>query len=159
MQRNTKEWKLWLGLVPMVMVLLLASAPSFASEADISLPDLSQVSFFGGAVSGPLLMYLGLVVCVIGLIFGLIQYNQIKNLPVHESMANVSETIWETCKTYLFQQGKFLAGLWVVIAICMVYYFGFLTSGEAGGEGATVRMPVWAKLAWILGSSILGILG
>ena len=160
MQRNTKEWKLWLGLVPMVMILLLASAPSFASEADISLPDLSQVSFFGGAVSGPLLMYLGLVVCVIGLIFGLIQYNQIKNLPVHESMANVSETIWETCKTYLFQQGKFLALLWSVIAICMIYYFGFLTTGEAGGEGAPVaHMDTKIKLAWILGSSILGILG
>ena len=68
-------------------------------------------------------MYIGLGVCAIGAIFGLVQYLQTKALPVHESMAQVSETIWETCKTYLFTQGKFLAILWVLIACCMVYYF------------------------------------
>ena len=71
-------------------------------------------------------MYAGLVVCVIGLVFGLIQYQQTKAMPVHKSMSDVSQTIWETCKTYLFQQGKFLAILWVLIGACMVYYFGGL---------------------------------
>ena len=68
-------------------------------------------------------MYCGIVVCAIGAAFGLVQYKQTKALPVHVSMGNVSNTIWETCKTYLFTQGKFLAILWVLIACCMVYYF------------------------------------
>ena len=90
---------------------------AFAGEADIKIPDLTCVKFDGlGGVSGATLMYLGLGVCLIGAVFGLVQYFQTKALPVHESMANVSETIWETCKTYLFTQGKFLAILWVLIA-------------------------------------------
>ncbi len=75
-------------------------------------------------------MYLGLVICAIGAAFGLVQYMQTKALPVHASMANVSNTIWETCKTYLFTQGKFLAILWVLIAACMVYYFGVLAAQQ-----------------------------
>ena len=122
---------------------------AMAGEADITLPDLSKVTFtvFGQEVSGVLLMYAGLVVCVIGLLFGLIQYTQIKGLPVHKSMGAVSDTIWETCKTYLLQQGKFLVILWVLIAACVVYYFGVL---ESKGVGA---------IAIILACSILGILG
>jgi K(+)-stimulated pyrophosphate-energized sodium pump len=92
-------------------------------------------------------MYAGIVVCVIGLVFGLIQYNQIKNLPVHASMNTVSETIWETCKTYMIQQGKFLAGLWVVIGACIIYYFGAL------------QHKAFGSIVWILAASILGILG
>ncbi|PYJ08939.1 MAG: sodium-translocating pyrophosphatase, partial [Verrucomicrobia bacterium] len=96
---------------------------------------------------GVMLMYLGIVICTIGAIFGWVQYNQTKALPVHESMAKVSNTIWETCKTYLFQQGKFLAILWVLIAVCMIYYF-------MGLQGAGV-----GKVVIILLCSILGILG
>jgi K(+)-stimulated pyrophosphate-energized sodium pump len=139
----------------MSLLLALVGVPAFASEADIVLPPLEKVTFniFGTEVLGVYFMYFGLVVCFVGLVFGLIQYSQIKGLPVHESMAKVSDIIWETCKTYLFQQGKFLSMLWIVIAGCMAYYFGVLTA-EPGAE-----MPVGVKLAWILGSSILGILG
>src|SRR5437879_12111641 len=94
-----------------------------------------------------MLMYLGLAICVIGAAFGLVQYQQTKSLPVHESMANVSNIIWERCKTYLFTQGKFLAILWFLIAACMIYYFKVL-------QGNTMNHVVVILLA-----SILGILG
>ena len=81
-------------------VFLALSTPAFASEADIKIPDLSQVAFHGlGGMSGSTLMYLGIGICAIGAAFGLIQYVQTKALPVHASMAAVSNTIWETCKT------------------------------------------------------------
>src|SRR6266481_3754497 len=119
-----------------------------ASEADINIPDLTQVKFDGlGGLSGVTLMYIGIVICAIGAIFGLWQYKQTKALPVHESMAKVSHTIWETCKTYLFTQGKFLAILWVLIAACMVYYFMVLQGNSAG------------HVIVILLASILGMLG
>jgi K(+)-stimulated pyrophosphate-energized sodium pump len=103
-----------------------------ASEADINIPDLKQVRFEGlGGVSGEMLMYVGIALCFVGAVFGLLQYVQTKALPVHSSMANVSNTIWETCKTYLFTQGKFLAILWVLIAGCIVYYFGVLSHMSA----------------------------
>ncbi|HBF12330.1 MAG TPA: sodium-translocating pyrophosphatase [Deltaproteobacteria bacterium] len=120
-----------------------------ASEADIHLPDLAQVQFTIGSstVAGLSLMYWGLAVCGLGLIFSLVQYAQTKKLPVHSSMRDVSQIIWETCKTYLFQQGKFLAALWVLIGVCMVYYFGIL-------QHASIF-----NLVLILLSSILGMLG
>src|SRR5207253_8120832 len=96
---------------------------------------------------GIILMYSGLVVCALGMIFGLVQYKQTKALDVHESMSAVSNTIWETCKTYLFQQGKFLSVLWVLIAACMAYYFFGLQHAPAG------------NVLIILLCSILGILG
>src|SRR5882672_1110321 len=113
----------WVWLI--FFLLALASATGvYASEADIHIPDLTQVKFPGlGGVSGVTLMYGGIIICALGAIFGLVQYKQTKALPVHKSMANVSNTIWETCKTYLFTQGRFLAILWVLIAICMIYYF------------------------------------
>ncbi len=124
-------------------------APSLhASEADIKIPDLTQVRFDGlGGLSGLTLMYLGILVCFVGAIFGLLQYKQTKALPVHSSMGNVSNTIWETCKTYLFTQGKFLAILWVLIASCIFYYFKVL-------EGNSLSHVVVVLLA-----SVLGILG
>jgi K(+)-stimulated pyrophosphate-energized sodium pump len=118
-----------------------------ASEADIKIPDLKSVSFFNGSLSGMSVLMIGLVVCVLGMIYGWMQYIQTKNLPVHSSMAAVSQIIWETCKTYLFQQGKFLAALWVLIAACMVYYFGSLSEMSAGHVVA------------VLLASVLGILG
>jgi len=107
-----------------LILLALGALRVSASESDINIPDLTQVKFDGlGGMSGSTLMYLGIVICAIGAIFRLVQYMQTKALPVHESMAKVSHTIWETCKTYLFTQGKFLAILWLLIAACMVYYF------------------------------------
>ncbi len=128
--------------------LVCASTAAFGSEADIKIPDLSQVKFAGlGGVSGTTLMMLGIVICAIGALFGVVQYLQTKALPVHESMARVSHMIYETCKTYLFTQGKLLAILWVLIGACMVVYFGVLSHNTA------VHVVV------ILLASILGILG
>ena len=120
----------------------------FAGEADIKIPDLTQVTFPGFfGVSGLTLMYVGIGLCFVGALFGVVQYKQTKALPVHSSMSNVSNTIWETCKTYLFQQGKFLAILWVLIAACIFFYFNVL-------EHKTIL-----DVAVILAASILGILG
>ncbi len=93
-------------------------------EANLVLPDLGQVQFLG--MSGRTLLMLGLLVCGLGLLFGLGAYSQIKNLAVHRSMLEISELIYETCKTYLLQQGKFLLILEVFIGVIMVIYFGVL---------------------------------
>src|SRR3954451_15940591 len=131
-----------------VCLSLLACTGAYAGESDIVIPDLTTVHFSGlGGASGVSLMYLGILICFIGAAFGLVQYKQTKALPVHKSMADVSNTIWETCKTYLFTQGKFLAILWVLIAACMVYYFMGLQHESIG------------KVFLILLCSILGILG
>jgi K(+)-stimulated pyrophosphate-energized sodium pump len=137
---------IWTFLLSSLMFLLMAGA-AFAGEADIKLPDVLQVSFLGGALSGAFILNAGLIICAIGMIFGIIQYVQTKNLPAHKAMLDVSQTIWETCKTYLFQQGKFLIALWILIAVCMVYYFGVL-------QGKAV-----SDIIIILVCSILGILG
>lgn len=140
------------GLFSVFLVLAAAHlfmAPfAFGSEADIVLPDLNAVSFPTiGSVSGLSIMYFGLVICIIGLLFALVQYAQTSKLPVHKSMLEVSETIWETCKSYLAQQGKFLIALWLLIAVCMVYYFMGLSHMGIG------------QVFVILVCSILGILG
>ncbi len=129
------------------LFLLGAVLPAFAGEADIKIPDLKSVTFFDGALSGQNVLLIGLVVCVLAMIYGWMQYVQTKNLPVHKSMADISQIIWETCKTYLFQQGKFLAALWVLIAICMGYYFSVLSHMSA------------MHVIMILLASVLGILG
>ena len=132
----------------MVFITLIGTAGAYASEADIKIPALDTVKFSGlGGITGAQLMYFGLVICLVGAAFGLVQYKQTRSLPVHESMASVSNTIWETCKTYLFTQGKFLAILWVLIAVCMVYYFKVLQGNSMG------------NVLVILLASILGILG
>src|SRR5688572_28224540 len=88
-----------------VLLLGLSLSGAFASEADIKIPDLSSVSFnvLGNQISGYVILHIGLIICVFGSVFGLVQYNQTKNLSVHDSMRAVSNTIWETCKTYLQQ--------------------------------------------------------
>jgi K(+)-stimulated pyrophosphate-energized sodium pump len=103
-----------------------ATATQPQSEANLVLPDLSSVSFLNGAISGQRLLVWGLLVCVLGLLFGLVIYVQLKNMAVHRSMREISELIYETCKTYLITQGKFIAVLWIFIAIVMVGYFGAL---------------------------------
>ena len=98
-------------------------------EANLVLPDLDQAQFFG--MGGRSLLMIGLVVCAFGLLFGLSIYTRLKNLPVHKSMLEVSELIYETCKTYLATQGKFLLILELFIAVIIVFYFGFLQHMEA----------------------------
>jgi K(+)-stimulated pyrophosphate-energized sodium pump len=138
---------LWSLLCSLVISPFLMTPLAFAGEADIKIPDLTQISFMGGSLGGLTILNVGLVICAIGMIFGWWQYNQTKNLPAHQAMLDVSNTIWETCKTYLFQQGKFLAGLWILIAICIVYYF-------VGLQGNTI-----GAVLMILFCSIMGILG
>ncbi|MBI3756350.1 MAG: sodium-translocating pyrophosphatase [Deltaproteobacteria bacterium] len=101
----------------------------FASEKDLVLPDLSSVNFLG--IPGNHLLMAGLAVCLFGLIFGLVIFNQLKNLPVHDSMREISELIYETCKTYLITQGKFILMLEVLIGSIMVIYFGALQHNPA----------------------------
>ena len=103
-------------------------AAARGGEASLVLPDLSQVDFRG--VNGRTLLMGGLVVCALGLLFGLVTFTQLKNLPVHASMLEVSELIYETCKTYLITQGKFILLLELFIGVIMVFYFGFLEKLE-----------------------------
>jgi K(+)-stimulated pyrophosphate-energized sodium pump len=141
MGKNKVVWGL-------LLFLLSASALS-ASEANIKIPPLGDVRFnvFGRELSGLAILWGGLLICVIGIVFGLVQYTQTKALPVHKRMSDVSNIIWETCKTYLMQQGRFLVGLWVLIAACMSYYFLGLQRDSFG------------NVLVILLCSVLGILG
>src|SRR6202035_3365710 len=107
----------------------LLPAQEVGGEANLKLPDLSQVSFLG--INGHQLLLYGIIFCVFGLIFGLAIYSKLKNLPVHKSMRDISELIYETCKTYLITQGKFILLLEIFIAIVIVLYFGVLLKFEA----------------------------
>ena|SRR5215471_6641302 len=100
----------------LLLTLCLAATGAFAGEADINLPALESVKFFHGSVNGHTILYFGLFVCAVGAAFGIMEYMRTRSLPVHKSMREVSHIIWETCKTYLLQQGKFLAALWLLIA-------------------------------------------
>src|SRR5512146_377757 len=103
-----------------------AAAPQQAAggEANLVIPDLNSVQIMG--MPGGTLLLAGLVVCALGLLFGLVMCSRLKNLPVHQSMREVSELIYETCKTYLITQGKFILLLWLFIAGVVVAYYGFL---------------------------------
>jgi len=125
---------------------LLAQSGENTSEANLKLPDLGQVTFLGGIKGSTLLMF-GLGVSALGLIFGLIIFNRLKNMAVHSSMREVSELIYETCKTYLATQGKFLMLLECFIAVIIVIYFGVL-KGE----------PVFNVIIILL-FSVIGITG
>ncbi len=133
-----------LGLMAFLIAILTAM-PASASEAELVLPDLGSVSFFG--INGHNLLLGGLVVCVLGMLFGLMMYNQLKNMPVHRSMRDISELIFETCKTYLVTQGKFILLLEIFIGAVMVFYFGWLRHFDA------------AKVVTILIFSLIGIAG
>ncbi|MBV9225673.1 MAG: sodium-translocating pyrophosphatase [Acidobacteriaceae bacterium] len=127
---------------------LIARQPNgeTGGEANLRLPDLSQAIFFGG-INGRSLLLSGLIVIALGLLFGLIVYHQLKNLPVHKSMRDISELIYATCKTYLITQGKFLFLLEVVVGVIIVFYFGVLEHFDA------------LKVVVILMFSVLGICG
>jgi len=118
-------------------------------EAALKLPDLSSVSFLG--MDGHSLLMIGLVFCVFGLGFGMVIFMRLKNLPVHRSMREISELIYETCKTYLITQGKFLMLLWVFIAVIIAVYFGWLK--PVPGKSVALTLPI------ILLFSLVGIAG
>ncbi|HWZ87375.1 MAG TPA: sodium/proton-translocating pyrophosphatase, partial [Polyangiaceae bacterium] len=122
-----------------------AAQPHHGGEADLVLPDLGSVDVLG--MSGRSLLELGMIVAAFGLVFGVVTLFQVKNLPTHKSMSDVSQIIWETCKTYLITQGKFIMMLEVLIGAIILLYFGVLE-----------HMPA-VKVAMILGFSVVGILG
>ena len=128
----------------LVLVLLSAAAllarpaEEAGGEAGLKLPDLSQVTFLG--IDGHKLLLFGIVICVLGLLFGMTIFTKLKNLPVHHSMREISELIYETCKTYLVTQGKFLLLLWVFIAIVIVLYFGMLA--PVPGKSVLLTLPI-----------------
>ena len=123
-------------------LLLFGAMPAFSSEADLVVPNINAVSPFSYTF-----LCIGIGVAFFGLIFGLWKFLEIKKLDVHPAMENVGNTIFETCKTYLVQQGKFLLGLEVIIGICIAFYFGYLQKMELS--------EVLTILAW----SVIGILG
>jgi K(+)-stimulated pyrophosphate-energized sodium pump len=127
------------------MIFMLQEPVRHGGEASLVLPDLSTATFFG--LNGDTLLTLGLIVCVGGLLFGLAIFKQLRDMPVHKSMLEVSELIYATCKTYLVTQGKFIAILWAFIGVIMFVYFGILRDLEA------------IKVFTILASSVVGILG
>ncbi|MFO0576946.1 MAG: sodium-translocating pyrophosphatase [Polyangia bacterium] len=124
------------------------------SEATLVLPDLASVQFLG--MSGRALLMGGLLVCAAGMIFGLVIYNQLKNLPVHRSMREISELIYETCKTYLTTQGKFIMLLWVFIAAIMATYFMNTYGNPALNLAVGERV---FRVVLILVFSLIGIAG
>jgi K(+)-stimulated pyrophosphate-energized sodium pump len=125
-------------------------------EANLLIPDLGSVLFLG--VPGSTLLMGGLAVCALGLLFGLVIYSQLKRLPVHESMREISELIYETCKTYLTTQGKFILLLWVFIGSIVAVYFGTLAA-TTDASGAVVHGFPPVKVAVILLFSLVGIAG
>ena len=130
------------ALMALFATLLMGISPALASEADLVVPSIKAVNsdFF-------MLLVAGILISVAGLIFGFIEFFRIKKLDVHTSMAEVGNTIFETCKTYLIQQGKFLFVLEVLIGLCIAFYFGYLQ-----------HMPL-SHVLIILGWSVIGILG
>jgi len=119
--------------------LLLVGVPAFAGEANLIVPEFEGDNFN--------LLLIGIIVSVLGLIWGLIAYGQIKSVKAHKSMTEIGNTIFETCKTYLVQQGKFLIILEILIAVCIAFYFGFLQEMSA------------RNVLVILAASVIGILG
>ena len=128
-------------LMMSLLAVFLCAGASFAGEADLVVPDLKSDAFQYN------LLLVGIAISVAGVLFGLFEYFKVSRIKAHKSMVDMGNLIFETCKTYLVQQGKFLIGLEVLIAICIAFYFGFLQ-----------HMP-WQNVLIILGWSVLGILG
>jgi len=159
--------RIWLATAALVLrrmatvaaLVSLGAAAAFAEpqsetaggEASLKLPDLSQVSFFNGAIDGHRLLLIGILFCLGGLGFGTWIYMRLKHLPVHRAMREISELIYETCKTYLITQGKFILLLWVFIAIIIAAYFGWLA--PVPGKPVGLTLPI------ILAFSLIGIAG
>jgi K(+)-stimulated pyrophosphate-energized sodium pump len=147
-----------LGLLALVVMFTLCAPLALAQEAaetghkpggeaNLILPDLAKVSFLNGAVNGHNLLLGGIAISALGMLFGLMIYTQLKNMPVHRAMREISELIYETCKTYLVTQGKFILILEAFIAVVIVLYFGVLVGMEA------------TRVAIILFFSLVGIAG
>ena len=144
-----RKFAKWSAAASLLTLFAASATPAAESggEANLKVPDLSQVNFLG--MDGHKLLLFGIVFCVLGLVFGLAIYSRLKGMPVHKSMRDISELIYETCKTYLFTQGKFLLLLWLFIAVVIILYFGVL----APVHPTAVTLPI------ILVFSIIGMAG
>ncbi len=136
-KRNNKRWIL--GVSILTVISMLWAAPLLASEAELEIPVLTE--------GQNTVLMIGLLICALGMAFGAYEYVKVKKFPAHKSMLDVADIIFQTCKTYLIQQGKLLIILEIFIGICIAYYFGFLQHTPVEG--------VLIILAW----SVVGILG
>jgi len=148
---GAKSSRAFFALLILLILAALLPAPAFAQhqpggEANLILPPLDQATFLG-SINGRALLMAGLVVCALGLVFGLVIYKQLRNMPVHAAMKEISELIYETCKTYLLTQGRFLLILELFIGLIIVVYFKFLVHFD------------WFKVFVILLFSLIGIGG
>ena len=134
-------------------------AAAQGGEANLKIPDLNMARLINDAIGGHTLLTYGLIVCALGVVFGLVVYVRLKNLPVHSSMLEVSELIYATCKTYLMQQGKFLLMLWGFIALVIAAYFGYLNPIEGQSVGVTVPMILVFSLLGMGGSYAVAAFG
>ncbi len=152
-RRFSHSWVKTLAITMAVLALassaLAQSSGEVGGEANLKLPDLSSVNFLG--MNGHNLLMIGILFCIFGLGFGLTIYIKLKNLPVHRSMREISELIYETCKTYLITQGKFLLLLWVFVAVAIILYFGVFA--PVPGKPVSVTLPI------IVLFSIIGMAG
>ncbi|MGO9086192.1 MAG: sodium-translocating pyrophosphatase [Candidatus Sulfotelmatobacter sp.] len=126
-------------------------AKEAGGEAALKLPDLTKVNFLNGAINGHNLLLIGIFFCLFGYVFGMAIYMRLKNLPVHRAMREISELIYETCKTYLVTQGKFILLLWAFVAVIIAAYFGWLS--PVPGKPVGLTLPI------ILAFSLVGIAG
>ena len=138
-------------LICAAMALAQPAGESAQGEASLKLPDLSDVTFLGG-IDGHKLLMIGLLFCAFGLLFGLVIFTKLKNLPVHRAMLEISELIYETCKTYLVTQGKFILILWAFIAVIIAVYFGWLSPVPGKSIGVTLPIILMFSLVGIGGS-------
>jgi K(+)-stimulated pyrophosphate-energized sodium pump len=146
------------GLALAALVPAFLASAAFAGEADIKLPDVAGAQFAYG-LNGWTIMMIGLGITVVGMLFGLLQYKQTVALPAHKSMLAVSNIIWETCKSYIIQQGKYLSVLWLLIAVAIIGYFGFLSPIGQNVEPGQEPINKWFAVVVVLLASVLGILG
>ena len=146
-RKESRLLTIGLGFLAAAFVLLCNASAALAGEADLILPDLKSVKFLSNTIDGRDLLLWGLVICVLGIVFGIVQYRQLKAMRVHKSMLEISELIYETCKTYLITQGKFIFILWALVAVIIWVYFNWLRHMES------------AKVVLILICSLIGIAG
>src|SRR5438105_1413155 len=147
---HLKFTKFGAGAAFALLAASVARADEAGGEANLKLPDLSTVSFLG--IDGHKLLLFGILFCLFGLVFGLVIYTRLKNLPVHSSMREVSELIYETCKTYLVTQGKFILVLWAFIAVIIAAYFGWLAPVPGKSIGVTLPIILLFSLIGMAGS-------
>jgi K(+)-stimulated pyrophosphate-energized sodium pump len=121
LKESVMEKRIWGKTIMAALLSLFVAAPSFANEAALVVPSIkdANVTFYN-------FLLIGIAVSVVGLIFGFIEFLKVRSIKAHKSMTDVGDTIFETCKTYLLQQGKFLVALEVLIGLCIAFYFGVL---------------------------------